>query len=140
MKAGELVSSSVIIGIIKEYLKKSEKNIFLIDGFPRNKENLKAWDEELSDLCDVKMLFWLYASYECMMRRQKERSEEYSQIEGYVFNEEVLRKRIQVCEEETKPIFYSFAKKVIVKEINADNDFWTIFDNVEKILKEEELI
>jgi len=69
MKAGELVSSSVIIGIIKEYLKKSEKNIFLIDGFPRNKENLKAWDEELSDLCDVKMLFWLYASYECMMRR-----------------------------------------------------------------------
>jgi len=57
-----------------------------------------------------------------------------------VFNEEVLRKRIQVCEEETKPIFYSFVKKVIVKEINADNDFWTIFDNVEKILKEEELI
>lgn len=57
-----------------------------------------------------------------------------------MFNEEVLRKRIQVCEEETKPIFYSFAKKVIVKEINADNDFWTIFDNVEKILKEEELI
>ena len=36
MAEGKLVSSETTVGLMEEYMAKSEKNIFLADGFPRN--------------------------------------------------------------------------------------------------------
>ena len=36
MSNGELISSEYVVGLMKEYMQNSEKNIFLADGFPRN--------------------------------------------------------------------------------------------------------
>ena len=36
MDAGDLVSSETTVGLMQDYMRKSSKNIFLADGFPRN--------------------------------------------------------------------------------------------------------
>jgi adenylate kinase family enzyme len=36
MANGELVSSETVVGLMGEYMDKSNKNIFLADGFPRS--------------------------------------------------------------------------------------------------------
>jgi adenylate kinase family enzyme len=36
MANGELVSSATVVGLMEEYMNKSDKNIFLADGFPRS--------------------------------------------------------------------------------------------------------
>ena len=36
MAEGQLVSSETTVGLMQEYMAKSDKNIFLADGFPRN--------------------------------------------------------------------------------------------------------
>jgi adenylate kinase family enzyme len=36
MNAGELVSSETTVGLMRDYMRKSNKNVFLADGFPRN--------------------------------------------------------------------------------------------------------
>lgn len=38
----------------KIYLKKE----FLIDGFPRNKENLETWEKEMKDIIDFKKVLF----------------------------------------------------------------------------------
>ena len=43
MANGVLVSSETVTALMEEYMNKSDKNIFLADGFPRNQANIDAW-------------------------------------------------------------------------------------------------
>ena len=36
MSNGELISSEYVVGLMQDYMSKSNKDIFLADGFPRN--------------------------------------------------------------------------------------------------------
>ena len=45
-------------------MKKSEKNNFLIDGFPRNEENLSGWNEAIGDEVILKFVLNLDCSQE----------------------------------------------------------------------------
>jgi len=36
MARGELISSDTVVDLMADYMWKSDKNIFLADGFPRN--------------------------------------------------------------------------------------------------------
>ena len=46
MANGELVSSETVVKLMGEYMGKSDKNIFLADGFPRSQENIDAWNNK----------------------------------------------------------------------------------------------
>jgi len=49
MKAGQLVSDSLVVGIVAEAIKKDDcKNGFVLDGFPRTLEQAKLLDEVLA--------------------------------------------------------------------------------------------
>lgn len=41
--AGKFCSSEVCVRLMAEYMDKSNKNIFLADGFPRSQENIDVW-------------------------------------------------------------------------------------------------
>ena len=45
-------------------MKKSGKSNFLIDGFPRNKENLDSWQKEMGDKTNVKFVLFFDCSHE----------------------------------------------------------------------------
>jgi len=46
IKDGKLVPSELIVKLIrKEFLKNDMKGKYLLDGFPRNEENLKGWND-----------------------------------------------------------------------------------------------
>jgi adenylate kinase family enzyme len=46
MARGEHIKSSLTVGLMKEYMgNKPNTKVFLADGFPRNEDNLKEWDE-----------------------------------------------------------------------------------------------
>lgn len=46
---GQLVPSSIMVALVKEAILKDETGRFLLDGFPRSKDNLEAWFEDFSD-------------------------------------------------------------------------------------------
>ena len=52
MSEGKLVSSETTVGLMKEYMDKSCKNVFLADGFPRNQENIDVWEKLMADKVD----------------------------------------------------------------------------------------
>lgn len=45
-------------------MEKSGKTNFLIDGFPRNKDNLDGWNQEMNDVANVKMVLFFNCSEE----------------------------------------------------------------------------
>ena len=63
MKAGKLVSDSLVVGIIKDRIKQDDcKTGFILDGFPRTLEQAKAVDsvlaetgESVTDVCSLEV-------------------------------------------------------------------------------------
>ena len=51
-------------------MKKSGKSKFLIDGFPRNKDNLDGWQQEMGDKTNVKFVLFFDCSQEVGQRAQ----------------------------------------------------------------------
>lgn len=41
-KEGKLVPSEIVVKLLQQAMRRSESKNFLIDGFPRNEENLAA--------------------------------------------------------------------------------------------------
>ena len=41
---GKIVPSNITVNLILDEIKKSDNNVILLDGFPRNIENLETWN------------------------------------------------------------------------------------------------
>jgi adenylate kinase len=141
MNRGELVPDEIMIGIIKDTLQKDYcKNGFLLDGFPRTIAQAKAFDNLLNQL-EIKdiSLVYLSADEEEIVKRLTCRCAckacdslfIHSEIENMKScpkcgavdsfytreddSEEVIRKRLEVFRNETRPVLehYNLQGKVI---------------------------
>lgn len=57
IKNGQIVPVEITIALLRKAMEKSEKDKFLVDGFPRNEDNMIGWDREMTeDKCDVKFV------------------------------------------------------------------------------------
>ncbi|HEY6906127.1 MAG TPA: adenylate kinase [Ignavibacteriaceae bacterium] len=144
MNAGELVSDDIMIGIIKDTLRQQRcKNGFILDGFPRTLAQAEAFNALLKEL-HIKDIYLIniFANNEEIVSRLTNRrackscSNIFSlqEIEGlpacpkcgaensfYQRNddkEEVIRRRLRVYEENTRPVLDYFGQTGSV--INAD--------------------
>ena len=65
IRNGKIVPVEITIALLKKAMEKSEKDKFLIDGFPRNEDNLKGWEKEMTgDKCDLKFVLFFECSEE----------------------------------------------------------------------------
>lgn len=70
-----LIQSSITIGLLEQAMRaKGFEKIFLIDGFPRNKENLDVWTEMLGDKVCFKKLLYFECDEETLKNRIKIRA------------------------------------------------------------------
>lgn len=62
MKNGLIVPVEITIALLRKAMEKSSTKKFLIDGFPRNENNLDGWEREMTeDKCEVKFVLF----FEC---------------------------------------------------------------------------
>ena len=74
MKEGKIVPVKITCGLIKEKMDScGKKNIFLIDGYPRNKDNIDGWNEVFNgkngNKAEIICLLNLECSEECCVKR-----------------------------------------------------------------------
>jgi len=141
MDAGELVSDDIMIGIIKDTLNSAKcKNGFILDGFPRTIAQAKAIDLLLNELSINHIsLVAITANEEEIVNRLTNRREcrncknifNYREIHGLEScpncgavnsfrqrdddKEDVIRHRLKVYQENTKPVlkYYEDQNKVV---------------------------
>ena len=135
MKEGKLISSERVLLYLKDAILNSDKKFILVDGYPRNKENIDVWDKIMTDIVDVKAVLFFDCTEELMKKRI------YGRKDGRADdNEDTINRRIRVFEKETMPLCPIFEKKGILITINCNQKMEYIYEDVKKVLKELKII
>jgi len=123
---GKLVPAKIPVKLIKKAMKKAgwEKSYYLVDGFPRNQENLEAWKKIFKESVDVKFTLYYDCSLETMEKRLLERAKTSGRSDD---NPEAIKKRFVTYQEETKPVIEHFEKQNLIRKINAERDVSEVY-------------
>ena len=107
IKEGKIVPGEVTVGLMKKAIEKNgwDKKKYLIDGFPRNKENLVIWTKILGEEINVPFILFLEANEDAMIERILERAKTSGRDDD---NMESLKKRFGVFNNETLPVVAHF--------------------------------
>jgi len=127
IKAGKIVPVAVSLGLLKRAMDQTPGSAFLIDGFPRNWDNVEGWDELMSDAADVQCVLFLDCSEEEQERRVLDRGLSSGRTDD---NIESARKRFRTYTQETMPVVEHFEKSGLLRRIRAEADPDTVYARV----------
>lgn len=74
IKEGQIVPVEITVGLIAKAMAASGKRKFLIDGFPRNENNLEGWRRVMDGRVDVEGVLFYDVDDETRLSRLLERS------------------------------------------------------------------
>lgn len=117
---GDLVSDAIVNGIVSERLDAEDcKPGFILDGFPRTIAQAEALDEMLVEK-GVKLdaVIEIKADADELVRRVIQRAKESAGARADD-NEEVLRKRLGVYQEQTAPLVAYYAEKGLLRTVDG---------------------
>lgn len=127
---GAIVPVEITIGLIEKAMVKSGADKFLVDGFPRNADNLQGWERVMNDKAEVKFVLYLECPTETCIERVLERGRSSGRGDD---NIEVMRKRLQTYENETRPIIDIFAQRNLVRTVQSTKPVDEVFADVEAL-------
>src|ERR1700691_5242555 len=155
MDAGKLVDDATVLGMIRERLRQPDAvNGFILDGFPRNTAQAEALQKMLTDLgepleavvllnLDLKILFKrltgrricetcnqvfnIYTSPPAGgLGKKKGKKKPHRLIQREDDKEEVIGKRLDVYEAQTKPLINHYREAGLLRVVDADADMNTV--------------
>ena len=116
--SGNLVPDSVTNNMVRARLDEGDvSNGFLLDGYPRNTAQVHELDSILEAKDEkIDRVLLLVADNDELVERLLNRAAEQGRTDD---NEEVIRHRLKVYEEETAPLIAVYRERGIVKEVNG---------------------
>ena len=129
---GTIVPVEITCKLLTNAMKDSGKTHFLIDGFPRNKDNLDGWNREVpKEKANVmRVLFFECDEKSCIDRCLQRGAAGSGRTDD---NEESLRKRFVTYLNATMPIVQVFREQGLVKQIDANRSIEEVFKDVVEI-------
>lgn len=151
MDSGKLVDDETVLGMIRERLRQPDASRgFILDGFPRNIIQAEALQKMLKELgTPLESVVLLNLDLGILFKRLTGRR--ICQECGKVFNvytspppegkhrliqrpddqEDVIGKRLEVYEAQTKPLIKYYEAAGLLRVVNADADVSTVFKGIE---------
>src|SRR5271170_3224410 len=163
MDAGKLVDDVTMLGMIRERLSRPDAvKGFILDGFPRNIAQAEALDKMLQEMgTPLQSVVLLNLDLGVLFKRLTGRR--ICESCGRVFNiytsapgtplhcdrcgegarlvqrpddkEEVITKRLEVYEAQTKPLIKYYTAAGLLRVVDADADMDTVFGNIQRALQ-----
>ncbi len=160
MDAGKLVDDTTVLGMIRERLAQPDAaNGFILDGFPRNIAQAEALNQMLAGLGKpLEAVVLLNLDLGILFKRLTGRR--ICRICGQVFNiftsppdvaahraqcghdpdliqrpddrEEVIGKRLEVYDAQTKPLIEFYTKDGLLRVVNADAPMDAVFQSIQQ--------
>jgi adenylate kinase len=160
MDAGKLVDDATVLGMIRERTAQPDAaKGFILDGFPRNIAQAEALQKMLGSLgtplesvvlmnldlgilfkrltgrriCQVcGRVFNVYTSPPGAAARSEECGTAHQLIQRPDDKEEVIGKRLEVYEAQTKPLIKYYEAAGLLRTVDADADVDTVFKSIEQ--------
>lgn len=128
---GNLVPLEIVIETIVGAIKASEKDIVLIDGFPRSQEQMTALDELLQKESEVELVNVI----EVEVSEEVARDRVLGRARGADDNVEVFNNRMKVFTDPLADIQKFYGDKGILKKINGERTIEEIVSDMESFIK-----
>ncbi len=153
MESGKLVDDATVLGMIRERLAKPDAvNGFILDGFPRNIAQAEALEKMLQELgtpldsvvlmnLDLGILFKRLTGRriceECgkvfnVFTSPPPADNKHRLIQRPDDKEEVIGKRLEVYEAQTKPLIKYYDAAGLLRIVDADADMGTVFQSIDR--------
>ena len=162
MDAGKLVDDATVLGMIRERLSRPDAiKGFILDGFPRNIAQAEALEKMLAELgTPLDSVLLLNLDLGVLFKRLTGRR--ICETCGRVFNiyaapgtplhcdhcgdgarliqrpddkEDVIAKRLEVYEAQTKPLINYYKTAGLLRIVDADADMDAVFANIQRALQ-----
>ena len=133
---GEFVSDNIILSIISKRISEEDcRKGFILDGFPRNLNQASKFDEILLEN-DKKIDFVieLNVSKENLYKRIENRATVSNEARADD-KEEILKNRLNIYDEQTKPLVPYYKKAELHYEVDGMKSIEEISLEIEKIIK-----
>ena len=163
MDAGKLVDDATVLGMIRERTARPDAaKGFILDGFPRNIAQAEALQKMLGAvatplesvvlmnldlgilfkrltgrrICQVcGRVFNVYTSPPGALAHTQECGDAHQLIQRPDDREEVIGKRLEVYEAQTKPLIKYYEAAGLLRIVDADADVDTVFKSIEKAVR-----
>jgi adenylate kinase len=163
MDAGKLVDDATVLGMIRERLAQPDaQKGFILDGFPRNIAQAEALEKLLAELgspleavvllsLDLGILFKrltgrrvcegcgrvfnIYTSPQGALTHCDKCGDKARLIQRDDDKEEVIGKRLEVFEAQTKPLIKHYEDLGLLRTVDADADVDTVFRSIERAVR-----
>ncbi|XP_076306752.1 UMP-CMP kinase-like isoform X2 [Tachypleus tridentatus] len=134
IQSGTIVPVEITCSLLHAAMNNSRRDRFLIDGFPRNQDNLEGWNREMAAKVNLQfVLFFDCNEQVCIDRCLKRGSSGSGRTDD---NAESLKKRFVTYFKDTLPIIEHYQKQNLVRKIDANNSEHKVFEEVKKCFKE----
>lgn len=134
IREGSIVPVEITCSLLERAMSESNNNKFLIDGFPRNQDNLDGWNKRVASKVHFMFVLFFDCSMEVCERRCLARGAAGSGRSDD--NAESLRKRFRTYENDTMHIIQYYEKLNKVHRINADQTEEKVFEDVSKVFRD----
>lgn len=120
LEQGKLVDDQTTSSIVKERLQEDDcKEGFIMDGYPRNLEQLRKFDPEFD------IVFYLNVSKEIALERLLKRR----RVDD---TEESIGQRLDIYYQQTQPLLEYYKQKNILVDVSGMGDIQRIQDEIRK--------
>jgi UMP-CMP kinase len=140
---GRLVPAYISVDLLSKamreiYTKDGTKN-FLIDGFPRNQDNVNVWNQKIhssptldhrpkpSMTCKVLFVLFLDCPDDVMVGRLLERGKSSGRTDDQL---DTIKRRLEIFHEESMPIIEWYHKEGILRTVRADRSVDIVFQEL----------
>ncbi|CAH1135946.1 unnamed protein product [Ceutorhynchus assimilis] len=134
IKEGKIVPVEITCSLLERAMKESGKDNFLIDGFPRNQNNLDGWNKAMANKVNLQFVLFFDCPLETCSERILKRGATSGRVDD---NAESLKKRFNTYASETKPIIDHYAKQNLVRTIDATKSEEEVYQEVEKLFQQQ---
>ena len=116
IRDGRIVPVEITVALLKRAMAESGNTKFLIDGFPRNFDNLQGWQRVVGDDAEVVGVLFYDTDEATMEARLLERGKTSGRVDD---NIESIRKRFRTYHASTMPIIQYYDERGLTHQINA---------------------
>ena len=128
MIEGKYVPVKITCGLIKKEMDKYGKDkIFLIDGYPRNQDNIDGWKKEFANTYILITTIILQCNEEELEKRLMERLKISGRVDD---NIDTIKKRFKIHEEQSKPIEEQLKKSGSFIEVQGNGTIEEVFEKI----------
>ena len=129
--AGALVPNEITVKLLKDSMetvtRRTGKNNFLLDGFPRSLSNLEGWFEVFGRNTELPKMLYFECPYPVLQQRILARAKYTGRVDD---NIESLKQRFDTFKDETLPTVEFFRSKNKCVEVDTSQDRQTVYNIV----------